>query len=422
MTGEIFTLSRRSLANRRVTTFLTVFAIALSIVLLLGIERIRKGTRESFESTISKVDLIVGARGGAINLLLYSVFRMGDPVNNLSWESFKKVRDHEEVKWIIPISLGDSHRGYRVVGTNQDYFKHYRYAGSKSLKLAQGKRFESLFDVVIGHDVARRLQYKPGDRITLSHGTAAVSFQNHDDKPFVISGILAYTGTPVDKSLHVSLEAIEALHVDWQNGAPPLPGQETSPDQLLKMNLTPKTITAAFVRLRSKIGIFHVQREINENEDEAMSAVLPGITLRQLWSTLGVAEKALQVVSWFVFAVSLISMLISLLTTLNERRREMAILRSVGASARFIFTLLLFEAALLAAGGIALGIGGLYTALWAANPILEKQLGLTVGLYEFSSMDMVFLGIIFIGALIVAVLPAWNAYRKSLADGLVVRL
>lgn len=419
---EVILLSFKSLLNRKVTTALTVFTIALSMVLLLGIERVRKGTKESFESTVSRVDLIVGARGGSINLLLYSVFRIGDATNNLSYESYREFAKHEEVAWTIPISLGDSHKGYRVVGTNESYFEHYRYAGSKTIRFSQGQRFAGLFDVVLGADVAQKLDYKLGDRITLSHGTSRAAFQEHKDKPFVISGILEKTGTPVDQSLHVSLEAIEALHVDWRNGAPPRKGEEVSGEKLQKMELQPHAITAFFVRLKSKIGIFQVQREVNEYEEEALSAILPGVSLKQLWQTLGGAEKVLRVVSFFVFVVSLVSMLIALLTTLNERRREMAILRSVGARAKFIFGLLIFEAGLLALLGVLSGLSLLYLGLWVAQPILELKLGLNVGLYDFSATDFYYIFIIFVGALVVGLFPAWSAYRKSLSDGLVVRL
>lgn len=419
---EVIRLSKKSLFNRKITTGLTVFAIALSMVLLLGIERIRNGTRESFENTVSQVDLIIGARSGTVNLLLYSVFRIGDATNNVSYESYRKFSEHEDVEWSIPISLGDSHKGYRVVGTNQNYFKHYRFAGSQELKFSSGQMFTELFDVVLGADVAKNLGYSIGDRVTLSHGTSKAAFQDHKDRPFTVVGILEKTGTPVDSSVHVSLEAIEALHIDWKNGAPPKPGEETSQSDLLQMNLQPHTVTAFFVRLKSKIGIFRLQREINEFEEEAMSAILPGVSLQQLWQTLGMAEKALRVVSFFVFVVSLVSMLLALLTTLNERRREMSILRSVGARPSFIFSLMIFESGLLAILGILFGIISLYIALLVAQPLLEQKLGLTVGLFAFTDMDVIYTVVVFVGAVLMGFLPAWGAYKRSLSDGLVVRL
>jgi putative ABC transport system permease protein len=417
----LFKIARKSLLNRKTTTFLTVVSIALSVALLLGIERIRSGARNSFESTVSGVDLIVGARSGPVNLLLYSVFRIGNATNNISFESYERFSHHKAVEWTIPISLGDSHRGQRVVGTNTNYFKYYRYAGTQELSFAKGRAFEGLFEVVIGSDVAQKLGYKVSDKITLSHGSGAVSFQNHADKPFTIVGILNKTSTPVDKSLHVSLEAIQALHVDWQNGAPPRPGQNISPEKILAMELKPSDVTAFFVRLDSKIAIFNVQREINTFEEEALMAILPGVTLRDLWETIGIAEKALLVVSMLVFLVSLIGMVISMLATLNERRREMAILRSIGAKKRFVFSMLVIESCILTVAGMVAGVAVLYIGLTLFKPVLESKMGLTLGLMTPTSNDGFFMGSILLGTLLASIIPAWRAYRNSLADGLTIK-
>lgn len=417
----LLTVAKKSLLNRKTTTLLTVISIALSVALILGIERIRSGARNSFESTVSGVDLIVGARSGPINLLLYSVFRIGNATNNISYESFKKFSSHESVDWTIPISLGDSHKGFKVIGTNDNYFKHYEYADKRKLNFSEGKPFKEIFDVVLGHDVAKELKYQISDKITLSHGTKEVSFQSHNDKPFTIVGILQKTGTPVDKSLHISLEAIRALHVDWHQGAPPRPDESISPNQILKMNLTPSDVTAFFVRLNSRIAVFNVQREINEYSDEALIAILPGVSLRDLWETIGIFENSLLMVSAFAFLVCLIGMIISLLSTLNERRREMAILRSVGASRRFIFTVLFTETCVLSLSGMTLGLALLYTALACFKPLLESKVGLTLELMAPTQSDLLYLLFIFLGSILASVFPSWRAYKNSLADGLIIK-
>src|SRR5215468_8728951 len=137
----ILQLALKSLRNRRLTAALTVLSIALAMVLLLGVERIRSEARESFASTISGTDLIVGARSSPVHLLLYSVFRIGNPTNNVRWESFETIAARPEVAWAIPISLGDSHRGFRVLGTTPAYFEHFRYGRGRKLELASGKPF-----------------------------------------------------------------------------------------------------------------------------------------------------------------------------------------------------------------------------------------------------------------------------------------
>lgn len=220
---KTLSLALRSLANRRTTALLTLCAIAVSVALLLGVQKLRTAARDGFANTVSGVDLIVGARSGQINLLLYSVFRVGDATANVSWETYQKVARRSDVAWTIPLSLGDSHRGYRVLGTNLDYFRHYRFAGGRELAFESGKPFADLYDAVLGAEVARALGYKVGDSVVIAHGLGNVSFAQHEDKPFRIVGILARTGTPVDRTVHVSLEAITAIHVDWQSGMRALP-------------------------------------------------------------------------------------------------------------------------------------------------------------------------------------------------------
>lgn len=418
---NLFLLAFQSLMNRRVTTGLTILTIAMSVALVLGIERLRHGTKQSFERTVSGVDLIVGARSSPINLLLYTVFRIGNPTNNVDWKSYQELIQDKRVKWAVPISLGDSHRGFRVVGTTADFFTHIGFGGDRQLRFAQGTVFGGLFEAVIGAEVAAKTKYQLGQKIVLSHGTGQVSFQDHGDKPFQVVGILERTGTPMDHSVHISLAGIEALHVDWQNGAPPLPGQSVPAEQLLEKDLVPHSITAFFVGLHRKTAVLSLRREINEYEPEALSAIMPGASLMELWSLLAVAEKSLLAVSALVFVSGLVSMLLALLSTLNERRREMAIFRSLGASVSFVFGMLLFESFLLAVLGSVLGVLVTFGSLIIAQPILESHLGLTVGLLEFGMTEALFLGTVLAVSLLVGALPGLVAYRQSLSDGLTVR-
>ena len=417
----VFSLAWKSLVNRRFTAALTVLSIALSVALLVGVERMRTEARASFANTLSGTDLIVGARSGPVQLLLYSVFRIGDATNNFSWDSYQAVAAHPRVAWTVPISLGDSHRGYRVMGTTPAYFEHYRYARDQQLRLEDGEVFEDLYDAVLGAEVAEALGYRLGDAIVVAHGAADVSFARHDDKPFRVAGILARTGTPVDRTVHVSLEAIEAIHVDWQGGAP-LPGVSISAEQARAMDLTPKAITAALVGLKSKVATFQVQRYVNEYPHEPLSAVLPGVALTQLWNLIGIAENALLVVSAFVVVVGLSGMLTALLTSLNERRREMAILRSVGARPGHVFGLVMGEAGLLTLLGVVTGLVLLYLMLLLGQPVIEGRFGIHIALGGLASREWLMLGGIVLAGCLVGAIPAYRAYRLSLADGLAPRV
>ncbi len=416
----ILSLALRSLSSRRTTAFLSVLAIAVSVALLLGVEKVRTEAKASFASTISGTDLIVGARTGGTQLLLYSVFRIGNATNNISWRSYQEIAQRADVAWTIPMSLGDSHRGYRVLGTTIDYFKHYRFADKRNLAFASGNEFDDVFDAVLGADVARELGYGLGDDLVVAHGIGAEGFRTHEDKPFIVAGILDKTGTPVDRTVHVSLEGIEAMHIDWRSGSK-VPGLTISADEARSMDLRPKAITAFLVGATSKFDVFGMQREINEFRREPLLAILPGVALQELWDLMGTAEAALSAISVFVVATGLLSMQIMLLAGLQERRREMAILRSVGARPLHLFGLMTMEAGVLTIAGVALGLGILYLSLVIAQPIVQTQFGLYLRISAPTAWDLTLLMIVFGAGFAAGALPAVRACRQSLADGMIVR-
>ena len=417
----ILSLALRSLMNRRATAALTVLAIAVSVALLLGVEKVRTEARASFANTISGTDLIVGARSGSTQLLLYSVFRIGNATSNISWSAYQRIARRPEVAWAIPVSLGDSHRGFRVMGTTADYFEHYRYGRKQPLAFSAGGPFDDLFDAVLGAEAAEALGYALGDPLVISHGLGAEGFRQHDDKPFRVAGILKRTGTPVDRTVHVSLEGIEAIHVDWQSGSP-VPGMSVDADAVRAMELRPKSVTAALLGLKSKFAVFALQREINEDRREPLLAILPGVALQELWDLMGTAEAALSAISVVVVVSGLLGMVIMLLAGLGERRREMAILRSVGARPAHVFGLLVAEAVALTLAGAALGLGLLYAGLIVAQPLVEARFGLHLAIAPPSGRDLALLGAVVLAGLLAGAIPAWRASRQSLSDGMVVRI
>lgn len=429
----VLALSLRSIANRRLSVGLTVIAVALAVALLLGVERLRNDARAGFAQTLSGTDLVVGARSGPVQLLLYSVFHLGNATNNVSWASIEHVAGLPQVKWLVPIALGDSHRGHRVVGTRAGFFTHYRHGEGRALAFAAGRPFaeaparaEDIFEVVIGAEVAARHGYRIGQRIVLSHGSVGANaagprFAEHADKPFTIVGVLARSGTPLDRALLVSLEGIEAIHIDWLGGAP-MPGVKIAPEHVRKFDLRPKSVTAALVGLHSRTAVFRVQRQINTHADEALTAILPGATLQELWGLVGIAEQALLAVSALVVAVGLAGMIAVVVASLGERRRELAILRALGASPRQVFALLAVESVLLALAGIAVGLALLYGAGAALAPWLASQHGLHLSLGWPSAGEWRLLAAVLVASLAASLVPALRAYRYSLADGMTIRV
>jgi putative ABC transport system permease protein len=390
-------LAWRSLLNRRGSVALTFLAISVSVFVLLGIEHIRQQAKFSFNNTVSGVDLIVGARTGDINLLLYSAFRLGSATNNLTWESYQEIAKKSKVAWTIPISLGDSHKGYRVMGTTIDYFKHFRYGQKKPLEFTDGEAFSEVFDVVLGAVVARKLNYQLNDELVLAHGIASTSFILHDETPFRVVGILKPTGTPVDYTLHVSLSGIEAIHSD-----------------LALHDVTPKNITAFMLGLHSKMATFHMQREINNYRAEPLSAILPGVTLTQLWQMMTIMENTLILVSALVLLASLLGLSAMLLASIRERQREIAIMRSLGAPPLFVFMLIQTEALLITLASSAFALLLLFVSLLCFQNFLADNFSLSISTYVLDKNILYLLLSIIISALVISLIPAISAYSTAL--------
>lgn len=392
-------IAGQSLLQRKASVALTVGALTLSIVVLVGIEHLRQNARAGFARTVTGVDLIVGARTGDINLLLYSVFRLGNASNNIRWGSYREITASPDVAWTIPLALGDSHKGYKVLGTNGDYFAHYRHGRDQALTFAQGRPFEGVFELVLGAEVARKLDYRLGDQLVLSHGTGSTSFTHHDAYPFEVVGILAPTGTPVDQTLHIGLAGLEAIHLE---------GRHIDLEQL-----QPRSITAFMLGLKSRVKVFQMQRQIAQFRGEPLQAILPGVTLMQLWSTLSVMEAALRGISVLVLVAALFGTAAMLLASLRERRREIALLRILGAGPIFIALLLQMEVLLMVVLSTLLALGLLVGALGLGQSFWVSTFNLPISLNLFSGAAGISFLLIFAGAVLTGLIPALGAYKMS---------
>ena len=412
-------LSFNSLYARLLTVGMTILAISVSLMLYMSVEKLRTSAYTSFTDTISQTDLIIGARASSVQLMLYSVFRIGNATNNITWESYQDILDKDEVDWAVPISLGDSHKGFRVMGTTKDFFTRYKYRGGQSIIVEKGYLFNDLYDVVLGAGVAEKLEYGIDSPLIVAHGLQ--SFSDHDDQPFRVSGILKKTGTPVDNTVIVSLAAIEAIHVDWSTGAK-IPGLETPIEEIRKMDLTPKNITAALLGVKSKLTIFSLQRWINNYPEEAMTAILPGAALQELWRVVGVVENLLLGISVVVIFTTLIGMTAIMFSSLSERRREMAIWRAMGASPFTIVGLLMLEAIFISLLSIILSLVLLFISLNVLQPWIDYNYGILVNVEMLSINDVYVFALFIFASMLISLLPALRAYWFSINDGMTIKL
>lgn len=396
----LFKLAWHSLMFRAGSVLLTVIMLAISVLVLVSVDSIRQQTKAHFQQSVSDVDLIVGPRTGQTNLLLYSVFHIGVPSNNLSGETYQMLQALPEVDWYIPLSLGDSHRGFRVVGTQPAMFEHFRYANKQPLQFASGRAFSDIYETVVGAEVAKKLNYQLGDKITLAHGIADVSFARHDGHPFTISGVLQPTGTPLDRSVLVGLDGLDAVHENW-------PGAVTTKNDLPK-------VTAVMLGLKSKIQTFRLQQQINTYPNEPLQAILPGATLSNLWSMLGGVEQSLRFIAWLVLLGALTGMANVLLLSMRERRQELAVLRALGYPRWFLFLLLQLEAVLITVAAIVVAAVLLLFTGNALRSWLLDEFGvyLSTGFLQVETLPL--LGAVLLAAIITAIWPGIQAYRQGL--------
>ncbi len=411
----LFYLALNSLINRKITIILTIISISLSVTLFLSIEKLRLGAKQSFFGNVGNSDLILGAKSGEIQLLLYSLFQIGSPTNNFSWKTYQTISREQDIEWIVPISLGDSHKQFRVMGTTTEYFKYFKYKKNKNLTFEEGTVFSDRLEVVVGFEIAKQLNYKIGDNIIISHGIASQSF--HDKYPFKISGILKKTGASLDRLVLVDLEALELIHIDWKTGVDVSKNVEVNKN-ISYDKLIPKEITAAIIKIKSPIKIFYLQRKINSFKNEAIQAIIPGMTINQLWQIVSITEKIMLIISGMVIVTALIGMTAILYSTLNDRKKEIALLRIVGAPPITIFSLLLMESVFISLISISFSVVIVHLLMIIMYPILDNMFGLFIEYTFLSRKDlMILLTVVFISCL-VSIFPSFQAYKKSIGKGI----
>ncbi len=403
-----------SLRTRRTSALLIVAAIALSVLMIVGIDRVRHQVRANFASTVSGIDLIVSARGGPMNILLYSVFRLSDPTAGIRWQTVEHLAQHPDVKWWIPIALGDSHRGFPVVATNEAYLTHYRYGRDQALALQQGEWFVGADQVVLGSAVARQLNYQQGDKVVLAHGASGPAIVEHDNHPFTVVGVLAPTGTPVDQSLHISLAGMAAIHNGgaFLSGMPPLPGQQAD---------KPDSVNAVMLGLTRRTAVLSLQRELSRYKPEPLSAIIPGVQLQRLWRITAAGENALRATSLAVLVVALLVLVSTVLAALEGRRHELAVLRAAGAGRWAVYGIIVGESLCLTVMGCLLGLLVLFVAQWGLAPLALAEWSLRLPEHFLALRELPAVAAILLAGSLAGLIPAEKAFRNSLADGLTPR-
>lgn len=420
-----WSLAWRSAWSRRHALAMVALSVSVSVLILLGVQQLRHDARQSFTQALSGVDLIVGPRGSVSELMLYSVFQVGRPSRNMAHEAYVALRALPQVRWAVPVQLGDTYRGFPVLGTTPELFEVFQTQGAR-LQWAQGRPFAdpqadagAVVEAVLGAQVAARHGLSVGDRLVLTHGRSDGLAPDHADQPFTVVGVLQATGAPIDRNVIISLQGFEALHQGM--GAPGLPwlgGAGAAPTVAERAALVPRELTAVWVGLHARTEVFSARRGIERLPQDSLMAVLPGVALDELWQVVKLAENALLAIGVLVAVSGMLSVAAVLMVGLSARRKELAVLRALGATPLALLGLVWLEAL----GVCLLGmLGGLVLhglGLWALQDLLRTELGIAVQ-WGWPTAEVAWsLAGLVLAAWLAASVPALRAYRLSLVDGL----
>jgi len=446
MNKMTLTLLVRSILARRFSLGLIVVSFAAAVALYVSVQNVQRMTRAGFESSTANVDLVVGARSSDIQILLNAVFGIGETAGLMSSEAISDIAALPPTAWHVPVSLGDSHKGFRVIGTNDDLFRHVLKASNGSVS------FENVLDAIVGADVARALGYREGDDIVLQHGVGDYGAA-HDDLPFKVAKVLKPSGTPFDRAVFIPLQASEAIHRGWQGGQRLV---TQTPEQVEKSTPFgkhedehhdedehhheeshdahhdedeehhdehahgPSGIDAVFVGLKDKRMVMRMQRAIADYEEESLTAVIPGVALARIWQVIGIADRGFMAINVLIIGLVLLSMAAMTALSADNRRREMAILRALGAAPRTLVGLMIAEALLLSFAAALIGIGMAAGLSAIAHDIMTARFGLSAE-SGFVLADAWVALYLVPAALVANLLPALRLYRNSVNDGIMVR-
>ena len=426
---NLFKISWKYLTFRPLSTGLNIFLLALGLAIITVLLLIQDQFEKKMNQDAAGIDLVVGAKGSPLQLILSSVYHIDFPTGNIKMEEAKRLSSNRLVKKVIPLALGDNVQGYRIVGTNHDYLSLY------NVEFAQGKAWEEPFQVAVGAEIAQKLNLKLGDEFTGSHGISMGS-HDHDQHNFIVSGILAPKGNVVDRLVLTSIESVWYTHdeeglEESESSAATLSADSVEMTheeehhaklhQPVSTTGFPETdeereVTTLLLQFRNPMAAIQLPRMINSGT--SMQAASPSFEMSRLFELLGVGISLLQGLAIVLIVIAGLGIFIALYNSLKERKYDLAILRALGASRIQLVILVFQEGVLLTLFGALIGIALGHSFLALVVSQTEQNVVSTLNPWIFL-MDELWivayaLGVGFIASLI----PAWSAYQTSIAKQL----
>jgi putative ABC transport system permease protein len=404
---NLFALVWNYLKSKPLNTALNIVLLALGIAVITVLLLFNKQLEEKIETNARGIDLVVGAKGSPMQLILCNIFHIDFPTGNINLKDAERISKSRLIKKAIPLALGDSYQVYRIIGTNQSYAELYH------AELAQGNWWKEEMEATIGANVAETLKLKPGDTFASTHGLTRAGHA-HENQNFVVKGILKRTNTVVDNLILTSVESIWRVHEE--HSEQPLPVKTKNNSSFIPSFLVPshvagdstKEITSLLIQYRSAMAAIQLPRLINSQS--RLQAASPAFETARLFTILGVGVDILIGIAYVLIFISAISIFIALYNSLKERRYDLAIMRSMGATRFKLFVSVLLEGSLLTLLGSLIGLALAHGILAVEE---TSKAGIT-GIVFYTEEWIILAGSLLLG-LLCALIPALEAYRTDIS-------
>ena len=407
----ILSIVYKNIKQRSLSSLLTMFSIMLGVALVIAIIILRQESEEAFNQTATGYELIVGPKGSSLQLTLNTVYQIGVPIQNMPLNVYELLKNDKRVKLAIPYVLGDNYKDFRLIGTVPEIFSEFEYKKGIRYRIDQGKIFENDFEAVIGSETSQRTGLKTGDTFTGSHGVDSYEgAEAHDEFNFKVTGILEKTFTPADRVIFVTMNSVWKIHDH----------EEDNQKDSAALSKNENTITSILLKLKNPVYFDLIRRQVNDNKYEGINAqaVMPVFEIKQLFDIIGNINSILLVIAYLVIFVAAISILVSLYNSMNERKRDIAIMRSLGATKFTILKIIVLEGALLSLSGSAAGILLGHIAVFFMKNKISDLAGIQISGTTFNIFELYILaGTLFLGIL-VSTIPALKAYKTDVAKNL----
>jgi len=400
-------LAYANLKEHFLSTILSVMLLGIGVGMVSFIVTVSEQLNDRFNRDIRGIDMVVGAKGSPLQLILSAVYQIDNPTGNIPLAEVNKLKRHPLIKYSIPLSYGDSYKGHRIVGTDTLYLMHY------AATFAEGKVWNHSMDVVLGSAAAEKLNLKLGAHFHGNHGFDEEGHA-HEESHYNVVGILNATGTVADRLILTSTASVWDIHNHVEEAEHEEHAHEHEGEHDHHTEEETGEITALLVKFKSPMGIMQIPRMVNEKT--SMQAALPAIEINRLYSLMGVGFTTLQIIGMVIMCIAALSVFISLLNSLKERKYELALMRSLGASPFKLFGLIVQESLLLCLAGYTLGIILGRIGIMLLSSLGEEQFQFSVSQSGIAQIEIWLLPLTLCIGLIAALIPAIRAYRSDISS------